>query len=38
MEAVECYLTLSRPSDVNYVLDKSAQSAVLHNIRFRNFF
>ena len=28
-------LTLSRPSDVNYVLDKSAQSTVLCNIRFR---
>ena len=29
------YLTLSRPSDVNYILDKSAQSAVLRNLRFR---
>ena len=28
-------LTLLRPSVVNYILDKSAQSVVLRNIRFR---
>ena len=29
------FLTLSRPSDVNYVLDQSAQSAIRRNIHFR---